>query len=158
VGGVLPGVTIVALHTPTGTTYEGVTEGEGSFTLLNVRVGGPYQVTATLPSFRTQTQSGVTVNLGQATTVDMTLQLEALTETVVVTAEASSIFTITNSGTSANIEQQVIETLPTIQRSITDFARVNPFFAPSTTNNNTGTALSVAGRSGRYNNLQIDGR
>jgi hypothetical protein len=87
----------------------------------------------------------------------MTLQLEALTETVLVTAEASSVFTITNAGTSANIEQQVIENLPTIQRSITDFARVNPFFAPSTTNNNTGTALSVAGRSGRYNNLQIDG-
>src|SRR4029434_3174879 len=62
-----------------------------------------------------------------------------------------------NSGTSANIEQGVIENLPTIQRSLTDFARANPFFAPSNTNANSGTALSVAGRSGRYNNLQIDG-
>ena len=53
-GGVLPGVTVTALHTPTGTSYEGVTEGDGSFSLLNVRVGGPYEVTAALPSFRSR--------------------------------------------------------------------------------------------------------
>ena len=44
-GGVLPGATVVAVHTPTGTTYEAVTQGDGRFTMLNVRVGGPYTVT-----------------------------------------------------------------------------------------------------------------
>ena len=154
-GGVLPGVSITAVHTPTGTLYEGVTEGNGTYTILNVRVG-PYDITASLPSFRTEKQSGVIVNLGQATTADITLQIQAQ-ETVVVSAVASSVFTATNSGASANIEQAVIENLPTIQRSLADFARVNPYFAPSNTNANSGTALSVAGRSGRYNNLQIDG-
>jgi hypothetical protein len=156
-GGVLPGVTITATHTPTGTPYEAVTEADGSFTLLNVRVGGPYDVTAALASFRTQTVTGVQVNLGQAANLEMTLQLETISETVTVTAEASSLFTPTNIGTSANIQREVIENLPTVQRSIQDFARVNPFFAPTTTNANSGSALSVAGRSGRYNNLQIDG-
>ncbi len=155
--GVLPGVTIAAIHTPTGTTYEGVTEGDGTFTLLNVRVGGPYEITATLTGFRPQKQTEVMAALGQATKVDLTLQIATLQETVVVMATASSVFTTSNAGTSANIEQAVIENLPTIQRSLTDFARTNPFFAPSNTNANSGTALSVAGRSGRYNNLQIDG-
>ena len=156
-GGALPGVTVTATHTPTGATYEGVTQGDGTFTLVNVRIGGPYDIGATLAGFRDGRQSGVIVNLGQATSVDLTLQLASVSETVVVTAIASSVFTSTNSGTSANIEQAVIENLPTIQRSLTDFARANPFFAPSNTNANSGTALSVAGRSGRYNNLQIDG-
>ncbi|HET9358744.1 MAG TPA: carboxypeptidase regulatory-like domain-containing protein, partial [Vicinamibacterales bacterium] len=156
-GGVLPGVTITATHTPTGTMYEGVTAGDGTFNVVNVRIGGPYEIGASLPGFREGKETGVNVNLGQSTSVDITLQLAAVTETVTVTAVASSVFTATNSGTSANIEQAVIEGLPTIQRSLTDFARANPFFAPSNVNANSGTVLSVAGRSGRYNNLQIDG-
>ena len=156
-GAVLPGVTVTATHTPTGVAYEGVTQGDGTFTLVNVRIGGPYDIVASLAGFREEKHAGVTVNLGQTTTVDLTLQLATVTETVVVTAVASSVFTGTNSGTTANIEQDVIENLPTLQRSLTDFARANPFFAPSNTNANSGTALSVAGRSGRYNNLQIDG-
>jgi hypothetical protein len=155
-GGVLPGATVVATHTPTGTVYEGVTEGDGTFSLLNVRVGGPYDVEIIMAGFRTERRTGVQVNLGQATSLDLTLQLETLTETVTVTAEASSVFSPTNAGTSANVEQEVIENLPTVQRSLQDFARVNPFFAPTATNS-SGSALSVAGRSGRYNNLQIDG-
>ena len=122
-----------------------------------MRIGGPYEITVSLAGFRDEKQGGIVVNLGQATSVDLTLQLATVTETVVVSAVASSVFTSTNSGTSANIEQAVIENLPTIQRSLTDFARANPFFAPSNTNANSGTTLSVAGRSGRYNNLQIDG-
>jgi hypothetical protein len=156
-GGVLPGATVVATHTPTGTVYEGATAADGMFSLLNVRVGGPYTIEISMPSFRTERRTGVQVNLGQATALDLTLQLETLTETVTVTAEASSVFSPTNAGTSANVEQEVIENLPTVQRSIQDFARVNPFFAPAVSNDTPGNALSVAGRSGRYNNLQIDG-
>jgi hypothetical protein len=39
-GGVLPGVTITAVHTATGTRYETVTDSQGLFNILNVRVGG----------------------------------------------------------------------------------------------------------------------
>jgi hypothetical protein len=148
---------MIATHTPTGAVYEGVTQADGTFTLVNVRIGGPYDVAASLAGFREGSQTGVVVNLGQATSIDITLQLATVTEVITVTAVASSVFTSTNSGTSANIEQAVIENLPTLQRSLTDFARANPFFAPSNTNANSGTSLSVAGRSGRYNNLQIDG-
>ena len=42
-GGVLSGATVTAIHTPTGTSYEAVTQAEGRYSLLNVRGGGPYQ-------------------------------------------------------------------------------------------------------------------
>ena len=156
-GGVLPGATVTATHTPTGTVYDTITQGDGAFTLVNVRVGGPYVVAAALSGFRDASQDNVVVSLGQAAAVDIVMSLAAVAETVTVTAEASTVFTTTSTGTSANIEQAVIRNLPTVQRSLTDFARVNPFFAPSNVNANSGTALSVAGRSSRYNNLQIDG-
>jgi hypothetical protein len=156
-GGVLPGATVVALHTPTGTSYEAVTQADGRFSILNVRVGGPYSVTITMPSFRTETLTGVVVALGESSDVPVTLQLETLTETVQVTAEASQIFTPSKTGATDTVDRAVIENLPTISRSLQDFARTNPFFVQTATNANPGNFLSVAGRSGRYNNVQIDG-
>ena len=49
-GGVLPGATLTAVHTPTGTSYEGVTGGDGRDNILNVRVG-PYSVSVNMPGF-----------------------------------------------------------------------------------------------------------
>src|SRR3954466_11736729 len=83
-GGVLPGATVTALHEPTGTSYEAVTEADGTFNILNVRVGGPYTVTATLAGFKTATQSNIVAKLGEATNLPLTLQIATLSETVEV--------------------------------------------------------------------------
>ena len=40
----LPGVTITALHTPTGTNYSTVSRADGRYNLPNIRVGGPYTI------------------------------------------------------------------------------------------------------------------
>ena len=57
----LPGASVVAVHTPTGTSYEGVANSEGHFTLLNVRVGGPLTITAKLAGFKDESVKDVTV-------------------------------------------------------------------------------------------------
>ncbi len=64
-----PGATVTAVHEPTGTTYEGVTQGDGRFSLLNVRVGGPYQVAVTLGGFRSETVNASDRTLGESTEV-----------------------------------------------------------------------------------------
>ena len=40
-GGVVPGVTVTAVHVPSGTSYEAVTQADGRFNIPNMRVGGP---------------------------------------------------------------------------------------------------------------------
>lgn len=154
-GGVLPGATVVAVHVPTGTTYEGVTQADGRFSLLNVRAGGPYTITVTMSGFRKDEQTGIMVNLGEERTVAFALKLESVTETVTVTATAPTIDTM-RAGTGANISGEIKESLPTISRSLIDVVRINPYFNAITTNN-TVTAVSVAGRNARYNSIQIDG-
>ena len=155
--GVLPGATVTAVHVPTGTTYEAVTQGDGHFTMQAVRVGGPYTVKASMTGFKTQEQTNVQVSLGESREVTFTLPLESLSETVTVTAETQVIDT-TRAGTAANIAPQAIEALPTISRGINDFARTSPFFnvAVAAAGDSDAT-LSVAGRNNRYNNMQIDG-
>ena len=155
-GGVLPGVTVTALHTPTGTSYEGVTQADGRFALLNVRVGGPYRLTIALAGFREATIDNVNVRLGEETAVPVSLQLATVSETVRVTAEVDPVFTASRTGTAENMATALIETLPTISRSIQDIARTSPYFN-QTQQDNFASALSVAGRNVRYNNIQIDG-
>src|SRR5256885_7161758 len=148
-GAALPGVTVVAVHEPTGTRYETITGGDGRFQIPNVRVGGPYSVTATLSGFRDQTQSNTTVALGEDKSLDFRLPLATLSETVNVVGQ--STFSETRAGAASNVGQQALEELPTISRSLTDFARTSPYFNEQ--NSNGGDSfLSVAGRNNRYNN------
>src|SRR5688572_18930315 len=81
-GGVLPGASVVAVHAPTGTTYETTSGTDGRYQILNMRVGGPYTVTVTMPSFRDRTVSDVTVALGEDRSVDVQLELAAVAESV----------------------------------------------------------------------------
>jgi len=130
--GVLPGAGVVAVHVPTGTKYEAVTQSDGRFSMLVVRVGGPYTITASMAKFKTQEQSGIQVLLGETRKVDFTLQLESISETVTVVAELQAIDT-ERAGTAANIAMQTIMELPTISRSINDFARTSPTSIPTRT-------------------------
>jgi hypothetical protein len=154
-GGVLPGVTVTAVHTPTGASYEGLTQGDGRFTLLNVRVG-PYQLTAALVGFRNAVISDLSVRLGEATDVPVKMQLASVTENVTVSADVSPVFTGSHSGVTENIGTAVIENLPTINRSLQDIARSSPYVSQLASDDGQ-SALSIAGRNVRYNNVQIDG-
>lgn len=156
-GGVLPGAAVVAVHTPTGTVYEAVTQADGRFTMLNVRVGGPYTVTVKMQGFKDEVTKGIDVALGNDRNVAVKLNLASMSETVQVTAEAQQIDT-SNAGTGGNISNAVKEILPTISRSIFDIARANPLFnSVGGAGGDGASVISVAGSSFRGNSIQIDG-
>ena len=153
-GGVLPGAIVSALHTPTGTNYEGVTDGEGRFTILNMRVG-PYDVKVVMSGFREETLKAIDVKLGETTPITLKLQVATITETVDVRGD-TTIINQNEAGAAGRVSNAAIEALPTISRSLTDMARVSPYFNPVALNEDP-LAISVAGRNNRYNNVQIDG-
>ena len=125
-GGVLPGVTITAVHTATGTRYEAISDEQGRFDILNVRVGG-YDILAELTGFRQQQQAGIEVALGERKAVDFKLQIAAVTETVEVISRPTVIDSSV-AGTGGNVSNAIKESLPTITRSIADIVRISPLF------------------------------
>jgi hypothetical protein len=156
-GGVLPGATVIAVHDPTGTSYEAVTGVDGRFSMLNVRVGGPYSVTVQMAGFREEKLPDIQVSLGEVKELKFLLQLASVTETVEVTGQASPI-DVSRAGAGANIQSDIKEALPTINRSMSDIVRLNPMFNAQGSGAGDGaTVVSVAGTSFRYNALQIDG-
>ena len=153
--GRLPGATVLAVHVGTGTTYQAVTQVDGRFTLLNVRVGS-YTVKVTMPGFKDAEAKDVVVSLGEDKVVEFNLQL-SVAETVTVVAEMTPI-DLSRAGSAANISNAVKEALPTISRSINDIVRVSPLFSASGSGAGDGASVvSVAGTIFRYNSLQIDG-
>jgi hypothetical protein len=156
-GGVLPGATVEAVHEPTQTRYSAVAGSDGRFTILNVRVGGPYTVTASLSGFKPVEKTEVTVRLGEERPLSFSMPLETLTESVEVTADAASVFNPSNTGPASNVPQEAIQNLPTVGRGLDDFTRLNPYFASVAIGGTLTNGVSVAGRNNRYNNLQIDG-
>lgn len=154
-GGALPGVTVTATHEPTGADYTAVSNENGNFRMLNVRIGGPYTVTAYLEGFRSQTASDRSVRLGTTLDLEFTLQLDSVDETVVVVADRPLI-NPERTGAASNVSTEQLEMLPTVTRGLEDFARTNPLFNVGSENEDPD-AISVAGRSSRYNNIVIDG-
>ncbi|HYS52755.1 MAG TPA: TonB-dependent receptor [Thermoanaerobaculia bacterium] len=152
----LPGVTVEAVHTPTGTRYSTVAGANGYYLIPNARVGGPYRVTATLEGFKPTTAENVEVRIGETTNVPLALGLATVSEAITVTAVSDPIINPNHTGSESQVSTKQIENLPTVNRSLQDFARTNPYFTVDASDA-TATVVNVAGRNNRYNNIQIDG-
>jgi len=155
-GVALPGVTITIIHEPTGTRYTSYTRGDGRFAVFNVRVGGPYAVAAELQGFSPLNRTELNVGLGETLNVTFAMQLQSVAETVTVTATSDPIINPGRTGAESLVSEQTIEAMPTLTRSIADFARLDPYFKTNSSGDGP-TSISVAGRNNRYNNIQIDG-
>lgn len=145
----LPGANVKAVHTPTGTSYGAVTNFDGGFNLLNLRVGGPYKITVSYVGFKTSVLEGIELSLGQTYNVDIEMVSdETQLEAVVVTATRNQIINSDRTGAETNIGRKELKTLPTISRSASDFYRLEP------TASSNG---SFGGRNDQFNNFSLDG-
>ncbi|MEA2165822.1 MAG: hypothetical protein QOK37_3949 [Thermoanaerobaculia bacterium] len=155
-GAALPGVTVEAIHVPTGTHYSTVSEASGRYTIPNVRIGGPYKVTGALEGMKPADVTGVQVNIGSTTEVPLGMRLSAVSESITVTARPDDVINPNKTGSTSTVQEKQIQQLPTVNRNIQDFARTNPYFVVDP-RDDSGTLMQVAGRNNRYNSIQIDG-
>ena len=144
----LPGATVVAVHTPSGTEYGTTTNTSGQYNFPAVRIGGPYTLTISYVGFTEQKVENLFANLGSAANANVKL-IEAgkqLTE-VIVNASRSSVINSNRTGAATGISNTQITTLPTLNRSFADFTRLDA----------RANGLSFAGRNSGYNNFTVDG-
>jgi hypothetical protein len=146
------GASVIAIHEPSGTTYEGVSRADGRFSILGMRVGGPYTITVnyvgTGTAFEPQTVTDLTVNLGVSTDVPVQVKAIAVQENVTVTATASdAVFSSQRTGAATAVTRMDIASLPTISGRISDVTRLTP----------QANGTSFAGQDNRLNNITVDG-
>ncbi|MBK9104290.1 MAG: carboxypeptidase regulatory-like domain-containing protein [Saprospiraceae bacterium] len=61
----LIGASVVAIHTPSGSTFGTATDLEGNYQLPGLKVGGPYTLTVTYTGFSESTLNGIELRLGK---------------------------------------------------------------------------------------------
>ncbi|MHC1703615.1 MAG: carboxypeptidase regulatory-like domain-containing protein [Tenuifilaceae bacterium] len=147
-GAPLPGATILAVHEPSGTTYGTTSQGDGSYVLTGLRVGGPYLVTISFVGYNAANYKDVDLKLGETFILNGDLK-DSSTELqeVVVSALRNPILSSQRTGAQTNISRRDITSLPTISRSLTDLSRLTP----------QAQGNSFAGRDGRFNTITVDG-
>lgn len=159
-GGVLPGVTVAAVHLDRNISRSAVTDAEGRYVMPAMPVGS-YEVRAELSGFKPVVRSGVVLTVGQAAALDFTLELGGLVEAVSVTGVAPPVNTRTGE-LSYLVDSSAIEQLPLNGRNYTDLAFLQPGVTPYPFRDGGsvvahGLGMSVNGQDPRANVYLLDG-
>ena len=150
-GVALPGVTVEVKNQDTGLVIASVTDADGFFRAINLPTGN-YTVTATLDGFHTASTENVRLLLGVPLTVNFTLQLASIAETVTVVGTVPTV-EITNTSASTTIQTEEIEALPISGR---DFKQL-VLLTPQARLEGERNTISLSGERGINTSIMLDG-
>lgn len=148
-GAPLAGAEVIAVHEPSGTRYGASTRENGQYNILNMRIGGPFTVTASYLGYKEQTRQEIVLNLAQNLNVDFALIQEALPgEEITVIGEADEVLNSGRTGAATYVNFEQVTELPSVKRSTRDLTRLDP---------RSDGNFSFGGRNWLYNNISLDG-
>jgi len=147
--GALPGASVKATHTPTGTIYSVSTNNDGRFVINNMRVGGPYVIEVSFVGYQPEKVTGAALKLGEPYLLNLVMSENgSQLQEIVVAGKRDAVFSSKKIGASTNISKEQIQNLPSLSRSLQDFTRLTP---------QAGNNNSFGGANNRFNSLTIDG-
>jgi hypothetical protein len=154
-GAALPGVAIVATNEDSGQYREATTSGDGVYHLAQM-TPGRYRIAAKLEGFRPFERRGLIVAVGTTMTVNLTMAIGGLEESVTVTG-SSPIIDLTATDVGGNIGTGELAELPAMNRNYFATVALLPGvqFSPSTQMGND--TIVSNGQSSQNNNVSVDG-
>ena len=157
----ISGAQIHVIDTKTGATIDTTTGDGGTFSLAGLAIGGPYSVKIDAPGYSEKTVTGIYLDVGQTSSLELALA-SLQVETVVVsgqkaTAAASLVET---RGVATNFDSKAITATPSNERDLKDIVQRAPyaFVDPVGGGSNPPVpTLNIAGANPRCTNLLVDG-
>src|SRR5467141_3879292 len=161
-GGVIPGVEVTLTNEQTNLKRSVVTNERGEYVFANVDPAS-YKVTATLQGYKTVDRAGIRIGTQQFLTLDLTMEVGAITENVTVTGSAPLIDT-SNASSGTVLDTAALQTLPAPGRNAFMIGTTVPtVIASGDTQFNrqqdqtNASLLSLGGGTRRGNNYTLDG-
>jgi hypothetical protein len=109
-GAVVPGATVKAVEVATGLSRDTVTGADGRYNFTSLRPT-TYDITAELTGFRTSQRKGVLLQANENLTVNFSIELGALAETITVSGE-SPVVDVTSAALNEVVDSKRIVELP----------------------------------------------
>ncbi|MBT9332412.1 TonB-dependent receptor [Paracidobacterium acidisoli] len=125
----IPGASVVVVDTATGLTYKATSDSQGAYVLTNL-TPDTYRLTVSMAGFQTSTQENLIVRVGDRATVDVMLQVGAITENVTVQAAAASV-DLQSPTVSTVIDNTMTKELPLNGRDVLQLAQLAPDSGPT---------------------------
>ncbi|HWX66912.1 MAG TPA: carboxypeptidase regulatory-like domain-containing protein [Rhodanobacter sp.] len=153
------GATVQIVHEPSGTTKITTTGADGRYSAQGLRVGGPFDVTASKAGLSQAEQDKVYLQLAQESAINLTMgganeQSAKNLQGVTVSANTlAQTFSPDNKGISTNISNRELEATPTPGRSIQNIVRLDPRIVVT---DRARGEMSAVGQNSRYNNITVD--
>ncbi|HYV61938.1 MAG TPA: carboxypeptidase-like regulatory domain-containing protein, partial [Bryobacteraceae bacterium] len=117
-GAAVPGAAVKATQTDTGVVRTANTETDGSYVLTSLPIG-PYRLEVTKEGFAKYVQSGIVLQVATNPTIEITLKVGAVSESVQVEANTTLVET-QSSGVGAVVDMKRVLDLPLIGRNVQD--------------------------------------
>lgn len=152
-GSTVAGATVVAIHTPSGSTYHTMTGENGTYRIQNMRPGGPYRVEVSLLGFGKNTDNGIELKLAENYSHNVHLSEEAiaLNELVVSADGATSSMRSERAGATTSLNIAQMNDIPVVSRNLNNFVKLTPQAY------NSSSGPQIGGGTYRQNNFTIDG-
>ena len=115
---------ITLRNVDTGRTYQKTTDSTGNYVLTLIPLGN-YSASAESPGFKTETVSGLTLNVNDNRRLDFKLEVGQVADSVNVSADAAMVDTA-NGTTDSIIPERTIQSLPSTGRAVATFALIMP--------------------------------
>lgn len=161
-GGIIPGVEVTLTNDATSVARSTTTNESGEYNFPNL-LPGAYTLKAVLQGYKTYQRAGLTVSTQQFLTLDVTLEVGTLDETITVTGAAPVIET-SNASTGTTLNAEALQTLPAAGRNAFMIGTTVPtVIASGDTQYNrqqdqtNASLVSLGGGTRRGNNYVLDG-
>lgn len=143
-GAVVPGAEVTMTNPSNGYSFKATTNTAGIYVVLNLSPGA-YTLRVAAKGFKTYSRSGITLEINQAATANVVLELGSSVQIVEVTA-APPIIQAQNAQMGQTITGTLARELPLVGRDIQQLISIAPGVTPA-----PGGACTVCGGSGDYN-------
>ena len=158
----VPGASVTLRNDATGVAVTRTTGQEGRY-LFDYVDPGTYTITAELSGFATVVQRNVLVQARGDVTVDITMKVAGLAETVTVETTPVAI-QFNTSSKDLTLDQTMLESIPNITRNPTQLAYLSPVVRNAGNRNETspyhhwaGNDMDIGGGTRRRNDVLLDG-
>ena len=161
-GAVVGGATVTITNEATKVSFNMQSTDSGNYVFDSVQVG-IYTIAVEKQGFKKFVSTGNQVNVNQPTTLDVNLEVGAVTDTVTVVASAELVQTASSGNFGNTVEQRSLEALPIVGdrgRNPLQFVSLEPGVignGRAGTGGNTGGNVHVHGSRDRAFNFTLDG-
>ncbi|NYF88034.1 carboxypeptidase-like regulatory domain-containing protein [Tunturiibacter empetritectus] len=163
-GAVVPGAQVTIRNQETGGERHLISDAAGAYAAPSIPVG-VYSISVVREGFAPQTRAGISLTVGQATRIDLTLHPGNITEEITVTDVPSSV-NLSTQQISGLVNERQVKDLPLNGRSYDQLITLNPAAvnytaqrsgSVGTSNSSVGSMFAISGRRPQDNLYLLNG-